>query len=165
MMAVAQHRLSEAMTYEDARRLLDRIGVLNNPCDLDLLIFFAGHPRSLLASESVAGFLGYELKEIADSLDTLLGAGLLTRAQSSAHAARLYVFGIDETPGSTNQESLRSLLAAGSTREGRLVLRRALVHRRRRVSTSDGMAPVESAALTKPGPRRIVQPKRRTGTE
>jgi hypothetical protein len=70
------------MTYEDAHRLLDRIGVLNNPCDLDLVIFFAGHPRSLLASESLASFLGYELKEIADSLDTLLAAGLLTRAQS-----------------------------------------------------------------------------------
>jgi len=77
------------MTHEEAQRLLDRIGVLNNPCDLDLLIFFAGHPRSLLASESLASFLGYELKEIADSLDTLLASGLLTRAQDVVDDGRL----------------------------------------------------------------------------
>lgn len=153
------------MTHEEAQRLLARIGVLKNPCDLDLLIFFAGHPRSLLASESLASFLGYELKEIADSLETLLAAGLLTRLQSSAHAARLYVFAIDETHGGAHQEWPSSLFAAASTREGRLALRRALVHRRRRASTSDGTAPIESGALTKPGPRRIVQPNRRTGTE
>lgn len=156
------------MTHDDAQRLLDRIGVLNNPCDLDLLIFFASHPRSLLASESLAGFLGYELKEIADSLDTLLAAGLLTRAQSSVHAARLYVFAIRDAKGSRDRPTnswLPSLLAAASTREGRLVLRRAIVHRRRRESTSDGAAPQASAAPTKLGPRRIVQPKPRTGTE
>lgn len=153
------------MTHEDAQRLLDRIGVLNNPCDLDLLIFFAGHPRSLLASESLASFLGYELKEIAESLDTLLAAHLLTRLQSSAHAARLYAFAIDDTHGGAHQEWLSSLLAAVSTREGRLAVRRALVHRRRRESTNDGRAALESAAPTKPGPRRIVQPNRRTGTE
>jgi hypothetical protein len=152
------------MTYEDACRLLDRIGVMNNPCDLDLLIFFARHPRSLLASESLASFLGYELKEIADSLETLLAAGLLTRLQSPAHASRLYVFAIDAR-GGAHHEWLSSLLAAASTRDGRLVLRRALVHRRRRASTSGGLAPMESAALTKPGPRGIVQPTRRTGTE
>jgi len=39
------------------------------------------------------------------------------------------------------------------------------VHRRRRASTSDGTVSMETAALTKPGPRRIAQPKRRTGTE
>ena len=156
------------MTHEDARRLLDRIGVLNNPCDLDLLVFFAGHPRSLLASESLASFLGYDLKEIADSLDTLLAAGLLTRAQSSAHAARLYVFAIHDANGGTDRQTkgwLPSLLTAAATREGRLVLRRALVQRRPRASTSDGGAPEESAALSKLGPRRIVQPNRRTGTE
>jgi hypothetical protein len=153
------------MTHDDAYRLLDRIGVVKNPCDLDLLIFFAWHPRSLLASESVASFLGYDLKEIADSLDTMLAAGLLTRTQSSAHAARLYVFAIDETHGGINHEWLRSLLAAAATREGRLVLRGALAHRRRRESTSEGIAPMESAALTKPGPRRIVPPNWRTGTE
>jgi hypothetical protein len=30
------------------------------PCDLDLLIFFARHPRILLASEQLAVLLGYE---------------------------------------------------------------------------------------------------------
>src|SRR4029453_799220 len=121
-----------------------------------------------LASEALASFLGYELKEIADSLDTLLAAGLLTRAQSSVHAARLYLFAIhDANGGSRDRETnswLPSLLSTASTREGRLVLRRAIVHRRRRESTSDGAAPRESAAQTKLGPRRIVQPKPRTGT-
>lgn len=42
---------------EHARRLLDRIGVLGHPSDLDLLIFFARHPRSLLASEHLATLL------------------------------------------------------------------------------------------------------------
>jgi predicted transcriptional regulator len=172
MMGVRAASLSEAMTHEDAQRLLDRIGVLSNPCDLDLLMFFAAHPRSLLTSESLASFLGYELKEIADSLETLLVAGLLTRLQSSAHAARLYVFAIHDANGSTDKQTERqrdnwlpSLLTAASTRAGRLVLRRALVHRRRRASTSDRTAPRESAALTKPGPQLVVQPTRRTGTE
>src|SRR4030095_5447918 len=101
----ASSPVSEVMTHEEAQRLLDRIGVLNNPCDLDLLIFFAGHPRSLLASEALASFLGYELKEIADSLDTLLAAGLLTRAQSSVHAARLYVFAIHDANGGTDRQT------------------------------------------------------------
>ena len=110
------------MREEDARRLIDRIGVLNNACDLDLLIFFARHPRSLLASESLANFLGYDLKEIADSLETLLAAGLLTRTQTPAHAARLYVF----APEATNGDWFPSLVALASTREGRLAFRQAL---------------------------------------
>jgi hypothetical protein len=153
------------MTPEDARRLLDRIGVLQHPCDIDLLIFFVRHPRSLLASEALASFLGYELKEIADSLETMLAAGLLTRAQTPAHAARLYVFAIDDTRGGTNGEWLSALLNVASTREGRLALRAAVSSRRPRDETSGRFAPVHSNAPARTGPRRIVQPKRRTGTE
>ena len=150
---------SADMNHEDARRLLDRIGVLKHACDLDLLIFFARHPRSLLASESLASFLGYDLKEIADSLDVLLSARLLTREQTSAHAARLYVFAIDHTSGGANSDWVPSLLALASTREGRLALRQALTRRRR--DTASG----RPDAMARPGPRRVVlQPKRRTGT-
>lgn len=110
------------MTPKDARRLLDQIGVLRHPCDLDLLVFFARHPRALLSSESIAAHLGYPLKVIADSLDVLLGAGFLARRQTTSHAARLYVF-----EASTSRESdLGALVHLASTRDGRLVLRRAM---------------------------------------
>ena len=149
------------MKHEDARRLLDRIGVLHNACDLDLLIFFARHPRSLLASEALANFLGYDLKDIADSLETLLAAGLLTRTQTPSHAARLYVFALE----ATNQDWLPSLMECASTREGRLALRRVLPRRRRDDPGSETAQPIKRDSMTR-GPRRFVAPaKRRTGTE
>ena len=148
------------MTHEDARRLLDRIGVLNNACDLDLLVFFARHPRSLLASESLASFLGYDLKQIADSLETLLAAGLLTRTQTTAHAARLYVFALE----ATNGDWLPPLVERASTREGRLALRQALP-RGRRDAASESAQPIKHDSVAH-GPRRLVASlKRRTGTE
>ncbi len=148
------------VTHEDARRLLDGVG-LTRVCDLDLLLFFARHPRALLSSESLAGFLGYGLKDIADSLEALMAAGLLTREQTAAHAARLYVFAADDTRG----DWLPSLVALASTREGRLALRRGL--RARRDSATAGERPRgKSDSMMKPGPRRIAgSAKRRTGTE
>lgn len=148
----------------DARRLLDRISVLRYACDLDLLLFFARHPRSLLASESLAAFLGYDLNEIADSLEVLLSAGLLTRAQTPAHAARLYVYAVDHTNSGGNGDSIASLLALASTRDGRLALREALPRRRR--AKSEGIGRIAPERIVNHGPRRIVnQPRRRTGTE
>ena len=111
---------------DEAQRLVDRAGALKRPCDLDLLLFFARHPQSMLASESIAGFLGYGLQDIAESLDLLLAAGLLTRTQTSAHAARLYVFTADTTSG----DWLPSLLRTASSREGRGALMTALRARR-----------------------------------
>ena len=152
------------MRHEDAHRLLDRIGVLRHACDLDLLLFFARHPRSLLASESLAAFLGYDLKEIADSLEILLNAGLLTREQTSAHAARLYVFMISDADGGSANGWLPSLITMASTREGRLALRQALM-RRRRTITSAGIMPPAADTMVRPGPQGIVhQPKQRTGS-
>jgi hypothetical protein len=144
---------SHTMTHDDARRLLGRLGV-EHTCDLDLLIFFARYPRALLSSESLAGFLGYDLKEIADSLEVLMDAGLLTRAQSAAHAARLYAFAVDPT----TDDWLPSLLAFVSTREGRLAVRQALS--RRREPSRGGAAPLDRGAI-KPGPRRVVEPSKR----
>ena len=106
------------MDQQEARRVLDQVGVLRQRCDLDLLLFFVRHPRTLLTSEQLATFLGYEPAYIAASLERLLGAGLLTRTQNRAHAARLYIF----TPGATSGGWLPSLLRLGSTREGRLML-------------------------------------------
>jgi len=110
------------MNREHARRLLHSIGFLRHRCDLDLLLFFVRHPRSLLTSDQIAAYLGYDLKRIGDSLENLLSAKLLTRSQSAAHAARLYVFEVNGTPGGW----FPSLVNAVSTREGRLALRQAM---------------------------------------
>jgi hypothetical protein len=110
------------MNREHARRLLHSIGFLRHRCDLDLLLFFVRHPRSLLTSDQIAAYLGYDLKRIGDSLENLLSAKLLTRSQSAAHAARLYVFEVSGTPGGW----LPSLVEAVSKREGRLALRQAM---------------------------------------
>jgi hypothetical protein len=110
---------------KDPRDLLDRIGVLRNRCDLDVLVFFARHPNSLLASESLAAFQGYSLQEIVDSMDVLVTAGLLQRTHTPAHAARLFVF----VHGGPNDEWLPALIDLASTRRGRLALREALAGR------------------------------------
>ncbi len=143
------------MDRDEARRLLDRIRVLKHACDLDLLVFFARHPRSLLASESLASFLGYDLKNIAGSLDVLLGAGLLKRAQTPAHAARLYVFALNGTQGGPDGGCLPALLSMASTRQGRLALREALGHRSAEGSNAP-LAHVEGATNIRPGPRTVV---------
>ena len=113
------------MKHEDAERLLKRVAVLRHPCDLDLLVFFARHPRALITSEQLAVWLGYELKQIADSLEVLLNADVLTRAQNPTHAARMYVLNIGGTGGGW----LPSLLALAATREGRLAMVQVLARR------------------------------------
>ena len=120
-----------------AHTLLARIPALQRPCDLDLLVFFARHPRTLLTSERLARLLGYQLKEIAQSLEVLLGAGFLTRTQDPARPARMYVF----APGVSNGESLPTIVEFASTRQGRLALRRAVTHPRGVRSDGDDQEP------------------------
>ena len=114
---------------EEARRLLEGAHILREPADFDLLVFFARHPRTLLASESLGALLGYELKDIARSLEALLESGLLKRTQTSAHAARLYVFAPDAP-----HEWLPPLLKMAATRTGRVALRKLLADRPRRAA-------------------------------
>ena len=95
------------------QHLLESIGTLRHSCDLDLLLFFHRHPRSLLTSERLAAYVGYDLNQIARSLDLLTEAGLLERSQNPTHAARMYLLKTPETGW------LRSLLTIASTREGR----------------------------------------------
>ena len=95
------------------QHLLESIGTLRHSCDLDLLLFFHRHPRSLLTSERLAVYVGYDLNQIARSLDVLTEAGLLERSQNPTHAARMYLLKTPETGW------LGSLLAIASTREGR----------------------------------------------
>ena len=118
-----EERVLAGPTIEEARTLLERAGVLRERADFDLLAFFARHPRTLLASESLGALLGYELKEIARSLEALLECGLLKRTQTSAHAARLYVFAPDAP-----HEWLPPLLKMAATRAGRLALRQVLTN-------------------------------------
>lgn len=110
------------MKREQARRLLDRIGAVRNPCDLDLLLFFVRHPRALLTSDQIAAYIGYDVKRIGDSLDRLLDAKLLTRSQNQAPAARRDIFSV----AGPNGGSLPALVDLVSTREGRLAMREAL---------------------------------------
>jgi hypothetical protein len=102
--------------------VVDRIGVVRHPCDLDLLVFFVRHPRALMTSEQLAAFVGYDLTRISASLDVLIGARLLSRTQHPAHAARWYEF----TPHEASGDWLPPLVRLASTREGRLALKEAL---------------------------------------
>ena len=96
-------------------KLLDRVTILRQSCDLDLVLFFARHPRTLVTTEDLARFVGYDLPRISRSLDALIAGGVVQRSQNDAHAARMYVL---ESTG-PNSGWLPSLLAVASTREGR----------------------------------------------
>ena len=110
------------MKPDHAQRLLDRIGMFRDPCDFDLLVFFARHPRTLLASERLAVLLGYELGQVAASLDLLVGAGLVTRTPNQTGAAQMFVF----VAGAPSHGWLHDLLQVALTREGRLAMLGAL---------------------------------------
>src|SRR5262249_49004176 len=105
----------KTMDVEKLRFLLDHIGAIRDACDLDVLLFFHRHPRSLLTSEQLVDYLGYDREQVK-SVDRLIEMGLLNRSQNPAHAARLYVL---EHRGGPSVGSLRSLLRFASTREGR----------------------------------------------
>jgi hypothetical protein len=124
---------------DEAHILLNRIPALQRPSDLDLLVFFAKHPRTLMTSEQLARLLGYQLNEMARSLDVLLTAGLLTRTQKPPRAARMYVFAINGA-----NEWPPELVQLASTRDGRLALRRVLMHSAR--STDGPPTPAEDEA-------------------
>jgi hypothetical protein len=149
------------MKREDAQRLLERVRILRHPCDLDLLLFFARHPRAIITSEQLAVWLGYELKQIADSLDVLLDAGVLTRTQNPTHAARMYVFAIGGTSGGW----LPSLLALASTREGRLVLVEALSGRASKHSDGPTLRHARDAALSSRARPVVVRRNRDQGPD
>ena len=132
------------MTLDHALRLLERIDVLKHPCDLDLLVFFARHPRTLLASQQLAILLGYEFTEVAASLDVLQRAGFVTVIGKPIDIPRMYVF----TAGGVGAQWLPDLLQLASTREGRLVLMRAM-----RSAGERPAVPVERGPTAEPGPR------------
>ena len=85
-----------------------------HPCDLNLLLFLNRHPRAIMSSEQLAAFVGYDLAQVAKSLDVLEAAGVLRRSLNPTHVGRLYTF---TTDGGTSW--LPSIVRAASTPEGR----------------------------------------------
>jgi len=126
------------MAHEQVHRLLDRVAVLRDPCDLDLLLFFVRHPRALLSSDQIAVLLGYPVKRLADSLDVLVTADLLSCRQKPNGVARLYVFSERVSP-----DWLSSLVELASARAGRLALCNALDDRRKGKPPSRGSSPAQ----------------------
>lgn len=109
-------RSADEWDTENLRRLLAGMRVIGSACDLDLLVFLYRHPRSMLTNEQLASLVGYEMKQVAASIEALVEAGLLHRTQHPLHAARMYLLIIDGPRG----KALRSLLQIASTRQGRL---------------------------------------------
>ena len=106
----------------EVTRLLARTPTIRNACDLDLLVFLDRHPRTLLTSEQLAAFVGYDIKEIAKSLEMFIEAGLLERTQNPMHAARMYLLVLD----GPRHDGIRNLLKLASTRSGRRNILQAL---------------------------------------
>ena len=145
---------------DQAHTLLKGVPGLQRPCDFDLLMFLAKHPRTLMTSEQLARLLGYQLKEIAQSLDVLINARLLTRAQNLPRLARMYVFKTDGTNGGW----LTTFVEFASTREGRLALRRALTQSP--AERTDGLATqAGDDATATAGGRPAARRKRETNQE
>lgn len=99
----------------EVARLLARTPVVRTACDLDLLVFLRRHPRTILTSDQVAAFVGYDIKDVARSLETFIESGLLERTQNPMHAARMYLLVLD----GPRHGGIRELLKLASTRTGR----------------------------------------------
>jgi len=101
------------MTRRGFEHLLNSIGALCHPCDLDLVLFFHRHPSALLTSDRLAAYVGYDLNQVGRSLDRLTEAGVLERSQNPTQTARMYIMKTAES------DWLVSLLEIASTRDGR----------------------------------------------
>ena len=141
------------MTPKRIGDLLARIGCLRDPCDLDLLLFFHRHPRAYLISERLAQYVGYDLPHVAQSLETLMTAGLLRQSPDSTRPVRLYV--LTRSSGLLGRW-LSSLLRIAATREGRLAVIHAL-KQRRSPQLAGGDEP-EPVANVRPVPRTLEEP-------
>jgi DNA-binding MarR family transcriptional regulator len=112
-----------ARTQKQIQRLLASAPAIAGACELDLLMFFYRHPRSLLTNEQLAILVGYDTKEIAQAIESFIEGGLLERTQNSMHAARLYVLLLEDPQNG----GLKQLLALASTHQGRAEILQILV--------------------------------------
>jgi hypothetical protein len=125
------------MSPKRLAQLLDRIGCVSHACDLDLLLFFYRHPRVILTSERLALYVGYDLPRVAKSLEALIAAGLLTRAEEPKGGAQMYLLvGEGPTGGWTE-----ALLRRASTRQGRLEVIAAIAERQRPTESANPGVP------------------------
>jgi hypothetical protein len=99
----------------EAKVLLARTPVIQGPCELDLLGFLHRHPRTLLTSEQLAVFVGYDIKEVAKSIDVFIDAGLLGRTKNRLHAARMYSLVLN----GQQADGITALLELAGTKQGR----------------------------------------------
>ena len=103
------------------------LNLLSRPCDLDVLIFFFRHPSALLSLDDVASRVGYNVHDVAASIEGLIAAGWLRCSEEGAKSrseARLYGF-----MSGTWDAILGRLLWLASSPDGRRSLRRALTHK------------------------------------
>jgi hypothetical protein len=85
------------MKGRDLHHLPSSVRVLRHPCELDLLLFFYRHPRSLLTSDRLAAYVGRDPDQVGRSLDRLAATGLLACSGNLAPAARLYLLNTAES--------------------------------------------------------------------
>jgi hypothetical protein len=112
-----------ARKRKDIQQMLSRVPCVTGACELDLLVFFYRHPRSLLTNEQLSAMVGYDTKEIAKSIDAFVDAGLLERAQTPIHAARMYLL-VLEGPQTGGPKELLNL---ATTHQGRRDILEVLV--------------------------------------
>lgn len=137
------------MTSRQIRQLLERSTVLHHPCDVDLLLFFYRHPRSLLTSDQLATLVGYSVAQIAKSLDAFIAAGIIDRSQNPTHHARMYRL-VHGTPDGW----VPSIVKLASTRRGRNDVMQALKDARR--TEESGSSGSSEARLMPPAQRTVA---------
>jgi hypothetical protein len=112
---VAGKSSTDRQEQHEAKVLLARTPAIRGACELDLLGFLNRHPRTLLTSEQLAVFVGYDIKEVAKSIDVFIEAGLLGRTKNRLHAARMYCLILNGQQG----DGLTALLELAGTKQGR----------------------------------------------
>jgi hypothetical protein len=112
---MADKSSTNSQQHEAASRLLAGTPVVRGACELDLLGFLHRHPRILLTSEQLAVFVGYDMKQVAKSIDVFIEAGLLGRTKNRLHAARMYSLILEGQQG----DGITALLELAGTKHGR----------------------------------------------
>lgn len=103
--------------------LLKQATMLQNGCDVDLLLFFRRHPHVLLTGDQLTRYLGYDIHQVGNSLERMIAGGFIRKSQHAAHPARMYRL----SNGSGDDDgALDALLELASTPDGRRAVIKAL---------------------------------------
>ena len=111
-----------AIDTQEIRSLLNRVHSICDACDLDLMLFFHRHPRTLLSNDSLTAFVGYDREKIAQSLERLIAGGLLKQIRGPSNTVNLHVL----ERGGLALETLERLLDFAYTGNGRGCVMRLL---------------------------------------